>query len=82
VESVDKLSPSTLTSASSPSAYIKPLNQQQIRIYRRMTGEQRFRIGFEITDFVTRLALAGIRHRHPEASDAEARRLLREICRK
>lgn len=73
---------STSTSTSSPSAYVEPLNPQQIRIYRRMTGEQRFRIGFEITDFVNRLALAGIRHRHPEASDAEAQRLLREICRK
>ena len=68
--------------ANRPNRYIEPLNPQQIRIYRRMTGEQRLRIGFEITDFVTRFALAGIRHRHPEASDAEARRLLREICRK
>jgi len=65
----------------STSAHIEPLNQLQIRIYRRMNGEQRLRIGFEITDFVTRLALAGIRHRHPEASEAEARRVLREICR-
>ena len=67
--------------ASRPNDYIEPLNPQQIRTYRRMTGEQRLRIGFEITDFVTRFALAGIRHRHPEASDAEAQRLLREICR-
>jgi hypothetical protein len=67
--------------ASRPTDYIEPLNQQQIRVYRRMTGEQRLRIGFQITDFVTRLALAGIRYRHPEASDAEARRMLREICR-
>ena len=84
MKSVDKLpsSASTSTFTSSTSSYAEPLNQQQIRIYRRMTGEQRFRIGFEITDFVTKFALAGIRHRHPEASDAEARRLLREICRK
>jgi len=64
-----------------PNEYIEPLNPQQIRIYRRMTGEQRLRIGFEITDFVTRFALAGIRYRHPEVSDAEAQRLLRESCR-
>jgi hypothetical protein len=64
-----------------PNDYIEPLNQQQIRIYRRMTGERRLRIGFEITDFVTRLALAGIRYRHPEATDAEARRRLKESCR-
>ena len=74
-------SSSSLTSTFPPSSYIEPLNRQQIRIYRRMTGEQRLRIGFEITDFVTRFALAGIRYRHPEASDAEARRMLREICR-
>jgi hypothetical protein len=75
-----KDAPSSSTSTSvSTSSYVEPLNPQQIRIYRRMTGEQRFRIGFEIADFVNRLALAGIRHRHPEASDAEAQRLLREI---
>lgn len=68
--------------ANRPNDYVEPLNRQQIRKYRRMTGEQRLRIGFEITDFVTRFALAGIRYRHPEASDAEAQRLLRKICRK
>jgi hypothetical protein len=67
-------------SASSPSDYVEPVNRQQIEIPRKLTGEQRLRIGFEIIDFVTEFALAGIRYRHPEASDAEARRLLRESC--
>ena len=73
--------PMSTGSANSTNDYVEPLNQQQIRIYRHMTGEQRLRIGFEITDFVTRFALAGIRYRHPEASDAEARRLLRKSYR-
>jgi hypothetical protein len=64
-----------------PNDYVEPINRQQIEILRKMTGERRFRIGFEITDFVTRFALAGIRYRHPEASDSEARRLLRESYR-
>lgn len=33
---------------------------------------------FELHELATELALAGIRHRHPEASPAELRRLLRE----
>jgi len=53
--------------------YVESLNPRQIRVYRRMTGEQRFRIGFEISDFASRLAIAGIRHRHPDASDEEIR---------
>jgi hypothetical protein len=67
--------------ASKASEYIEPVNRRQIEILRKMTGEQRLRIGFEITDFVTEFALAGIRYRHPGASDSEARRLLRESCR-
>jgi hypothetical protein len=61
-----------------PNDYVEPLSRRQIEILRKMTGERRFRIGFEIADFVTKFALAGIRYRHPEASDAEAQRLLRE----
>jgi hypothetical protein len=67
--------------ADRPNEYVEPLCRKQIAILRRMTGEQRLRIGFEITDFVTKLALAGIRYRNPEASDAESRRLLRESYR-
>jgi len=64
-----------------PNDYVEPINPQQVEILRKMTGERRFRIGFEITDFVTKLALAGIHYRHPEASDSEARRRLRESYR-
>jgi hypothetical protein len=59
---------------------MEPLNRRQIEILRKLTGEQRLRIGFEIADFVNEFALAGIRCRHPEASDAEARSLLRKSC--
>ena len=57
---------------------VESLDPRQVAIYRRMTGEQRARIGFEISEFVRKLAIAGIRHRHPGASEAEVRRLLRE----
>ncbi|MBN2466109.1 hypothetical protein JXD38_10865 [candidate division WOR-3 bacterium] len=68
-------------SAGSPHGYVEPLNRRQIEVLRRLTGEQRLRIGFEIIDFVTEFALAGIRFRHPGVSDSEARRLLGESCR-
>ena len=61
------------------SGWIEPLNRQQIERLRSMSGERRFRIGFEICEFVTRFALAGIRYRHPEASDADAQRLLSHL---
>jgi len=66
------------TSSRQSNAYVEPLDPRQIAIYRRMTGEQLLRIGFEMCDAVRELTLAGIRYRHPGASEAETRRLLRQ----
>ena len=61
--------------------YVEPPNARQTEVLRRMTGERRFRIGFEISDFVTRLVIAGIRHRHPGLSEPEVRERLKESYR-
>jgi len=63
--------------ASGSGPWVERLDPKQVAIYRRMTGAQRARIGFEISDFARRLALAGIRQRLPGASDVEVQRLLR-----
>jgi hypothetical protein len=61
-----------------PNRYVEPANEQQEEILRRMTGEQRLRIGFEITEFALNLARAGIRHQYPGISDEGVREKLRD----
>lgn len=39
----------------------------------------RLRIALELSDFTHSLAIAGIRRRHPELSDEDARRKLAEL---
>jgi len=58
--------------------YVEPDDERQEEILRRMTGAQRLRIGFEITEFALNLARAGIRHQYPGLSDEEVREKLRE----
>lgn len=48
----------------------------QMQAYRRMGPEARVRIAFEMSDDVRRIALEGIRARHPEYDDERARRAL------
>jgi hypothetical protein len=43
----------------------------QGEIYRKMTGQQRLSIAFELTDMVRRIAMAGIRARHPHYTDEQ-----------
>jgi hypothetical protein len=43
----------------------------QGEIYRRMGGAARLSIAFQLTETVRRLALAGIRARHPDYSDEQ-----------
>jgi hypothetical protein len=50
---------------------------QQIELYRRMTGEQRLAIALEMHELSCDVAREGIRHQHPEADAAEVERLLR-----
>ena len=50
----------------------------QLKIQSAMSGEQRILLAFEMSEFARELARAGIRHDHPEWSEAQvARELLR-----
>lgn len=51
--------------------------EEQIRRYRRMTGEQRLALALELHEMSCNVAREGIRHQHPEAGPAEVERLLR-----
>ena len=59
------------------SAEILPLDttaeahRLQGEIYRRMGGAARLSIAFQLTDTVRRLALAGVRARHPDYTDEQ-----------
>jgi hypothetical protein len=58
--------------------YVEPLNQQQIRIYRRMTGEQRLRLSFDMIHTAWRIAADAIRNDAPGISDRDLRARIRE----
>jgi len=49
---------------------------EQIKRYRRMTGEQRLAVALELHEMSCDIAREGIRHQHPEASPTEVERLL------
>lgn len=50
----------------------------QDEIFRRMTPEQRVRLALEMSESIRNVALAGLRSRRPELSEAElSRELLR-----
>ena len=51
---------------------------EQIALYRRMTGEQRLAIALDLHELSCDIAREGIRRRHPEADAAEVERLLRQ----
>jgi hypothetical protein len=51
--------------------------QEQLEIYRRMTGEQRLAIALELHELSCNVAREGIRHQNPGADEAEVERLLR-----
>jgi hypothetical protein len=50
---------------------------EQIRRYRRMTGEQRLAIALDLHEMSCDIAREGIRRQHPEADAAEIERQLR-----
>jgi hypothetical protein len=50
---------------------------EQIKRYRRMTGEQRLAIALELHELSCDIAREGIRRQHPDADTAEVERLLR-----
>jgi hypothetical protein len=47
------------------------IHRLQGETYRRMGGTARLAIAFELSQMVRRLAIAGIRARHPDYSDAD-----------
>jgi len=55
--------------------------QEQIERYRKMTGEQRLAIALDLHEFACDIARAGIRHQHPDATEAQIEQLLRERLR-
>ena len=46
-------------------------HQLQQKIYLRLGGRERVAIAFRLSDSVRRLALSGIRHRHPDYTEAQ-----------
>ena len=51
----------------------------QFELYRRLGTSGRAQIAVDLSDAVRETALAGIRRRHPDYSEAEVLRALREI---
>lgn len=45
--------------------------RMQVEIFRRMTGEQRLDMAFQLSHSTRALSAAGVRHRHPEYGDRE-----------
>jgi hypothetical protein len=48
----------------------------QVEIYRRMSGEQRLKLAFEMSDLARELTLSRLRSEHPDWSDWELKREL------
>jgi hypothetical protein len=51
----------------------------QRAVLREMTGSERMALGLQMSDDARQLALDGLRHRHPEFSEAESQRALRRL---
>ncbi|MEQ1502767.1 MAG: hypothetical protein ABMB14_11085 [Myxococcota bacterium] len=45
----------------------------QVAAWRRMGPHRRLQLALEMSDEIRQVALAGVRHRHPEYTEAEAR---------
>lgn len=60
---------------------IQDVDQLQLKAYRRMTGEERLRIGLGLYEASLAIAREGIRNRFPEADDAEVEGKLRSRIR-
>lgn len=56
----------------------EPTIDPDIEILRRMTPQQRVRTGMSLYHFARKLKRAGLRKQHPEASEAELKRMVNE----
>ncbi|MEI6085914.1 MAG: hypothetical protein WCS70_16645 [Verrucomicrobiota bacterium] len=52
--------------------------EQQIERYRKMTGEERLALAFELHELSCDIAREGIRYQRPDASPQEVEQLLRD----
>jgi hypothetical protein len=52
--------------------------EDQIRVLRQMTPEQRVKAGIGLWRFARRVKLASLREQHPQLSQGELQRLLNE----
>ena len=59
------------------SAVLDNVDELQLEAYRRMTGEQRLRIGLGLYEASLEIAREGIRGRFPDASESEVQEKLR-----
>ncbi|REJ64687.1 MAG: hypothetical protein DWQ31_20575 [Planctomycetota bacterium] len=60
----------------------RPNHQRYLAVLRSMTPEERLRKAWELTETARMLMREGIRHRHPDLSEAEVHEIyLREMAR-
>jgi hypothetical protein len=62
------------SAASIPFDTTTDAHARQGEVYRRLGGRERLQIMFRLNDGVRRLAMSGIRARHPDYGDDEIRR--------
>jgi hypothetical protein len=65
-------------SAGGPNGYVEPVNRQQIEILRKLTGEQRLLLSFDMIRSTWRIAADAIRNRAPGISERELRARIRD----
>lgn len=58
--------------------YTEAPDRKQEEILRRMSGEQRMHLGFEISDFVWKLVISGIKYQFPNISEKELQEKIKE----
>lgn len=64
-----------------PVRNVVDIDQLQLEAYRRMTGEERLKIGLGLFEASLAIAREGIRNRYPDASEAEIEEKLKERIR-
>jgi hypothetical protein len=55
--------------------------QKQIEIYRRMTGQQRLQIAFELSDLTREIVRSNVRSYHPDWTDEQIEQEVLRRCR-
>ena len=72
------MSDGNLASEQEPTRRYPPIDWEEIDRWRHVPGPEKVLIGLRLQELARQLALAGIRHQHPEADEQEILRLLRE----